>query len=403
MDLNEVYKLKGVVQHYSWGGYSFIPKLLGKSNTNHQPFAEYWLGAHPNYPAEIENGQIKTLDQLIRLNPEAVLGTSVSKFPGLPYLLKVLDVRQMLSIQVHPNIASAKTGFEEENKKGIPVNAPHRNYKDENHKPEMMVALGDFWLLHGFKSEEKIKNVLQSKPEFKFLLPVFEKESYKGLYRKIMEMDQEEVNKILQPVLEKIIPLYKENGLEKDNEDFWAARAALTFCKDKDYDRGIFSIYLFNLLHLKKGEAVFQPEGMPHAYLEGQNVEVMANSDNVLRAGLTDKHIDVKELMRHIKFEETMPDIINPPKAQERVYYSNAEEFELSQLNLKADEQISIESKTAEIFLLLQGSVNLKSKKGTLELNQGEAVILIAHKKMQISSGTDSVIYRVTIPEEVKK
>src|SRR5689334_24094810 len=109
MDLNEVYKLKGVVQHYSWGGYSFIPNLLGKSNTNHQPFAEYWLGAHPNYPAEIENGQIKTLDQLIRLNPEAVLGTSVSKFPGLPYLLKVLDVRQMLSIQVHPNMTSAKT------------------------------------------------------------------------------------------------------------------------------------------------------------------------------------------------------------------------------------------------------------------------------------------------------
>ena len=403
MDLNEVYKLKGVVQHYSWGGYSFIPNLLGKNNPDHQPFAEYWLGAHPNYPAQIEDGQIKTLDRLIQINPEVVLGKSVSKFSGLPYLLKVLDVRQMLSIQVHPNKTSAKSGFEEENKKGIPVNAPHRNYKDENHKPELMVALGDFWLLHGFKSEEKIKGILQSKPEFKVLLPVFEKEGYKGLYQKIMEMDQEEVNNILQPVLNKIIPLYEENQLKKDNEDFWAARAALTFCKDKNFDRGIFSIYLFNLLHLKKGEAVFQPEGMPHAYLEGQNVEVMANSDNVLRAGLTDKHIDVKELLRHINFQETLPDVINPPQGQERIYYSHAEEFELSEFNLKTSEQLSIQSKTAEILLLLQGSINIKGNKSSLDLKQGEAIIIMAHKKIQISSDADSVIFRVTIPEKVKK
>jgi mannose-6-phosphate isomerase, class I len=403
MDLNDLYKLKGVVQHYSWGGYSFIPNLLGKSNPDHQPFAEYWLGAHPNYSAEIENGQIKTLEQLIRINPEVVLGTSLSKFRGLPYLLKVLDVRQMLSIQVHPNKSSAKFGFEEENKRGVPVNAPHRNYKDENHKPEMMVALGDFWLLHGFKSEEKIKIILKSKPEFNFLLPVFEKESYKGLYQKIMEMDQEEVNKILQPVLDKIIPLYEQSRLEKNDEDFWAARAAISFCKDNNYDRGIFSIYLFNLLHLNKGEAVFQPEGMPHAYLEGQNVEVMANSDNVLRAGLTDKHIDVKELMRHIKFQETVPEIINPSTGQKRVYYSEAEEFELSQYNLKAGEQLSIHSKTAEIYLLLKGMIEVHGQKDVLGLKQGEAMVMIAHKKAKIKAGADSIIFRVTIPDEVKK
>ena len=403
MDLNEVYKMKGVVQHYSWGGYSFIPNLLGKSNTNHQPFAEYWLGAHPNYPAQIENGQIKNLDQLIRTNPEVVLGSSVSKFSGLPYLLKVLDVRQMLSIQVHPNKFSAKRGFEEENKRGIPVNAPNRNYKDENHKPELMVALSDFWLLHGFKGEEKIKEVLQSKKEFNFLFAVFEKGGYKGLYEKLMEMDQAEVNQILKPVLDQIIPLYERNKLEKNNEDFWAARAALTFCKDNNFDRGIFSIYLFNLLHLKKGEAVFQPEGMPHAYLEGQNVEVMANSDNVLRAGLTDKHINVKELMRHIKFQQTVPDIINPLHDQEQIYYSDAEEFELCRYDLKVGNSITLQSKTAEIFLVLEGSLRITWDKGSLEMKQGEAMIMIAQKKALFVATKDSVFFRVTIPEEVKK
>ena len=399
MDLNEVYKLEGVVQHYSWGGYSFIPKLLGKSNPDQQPFAEYWLGAHPNYPAQIENGQIKNLDQLIRSNPDLVLGKSVSKFSGLPYLLKVLDVRQMLSIQVHPDKTSAKKGYEEENKKGLALNAPNRNYKDENHKPELMVALSDFWLLHGFKSEKKIMDTLQLKKEFNFLLPLFEKESYKGLYEKLMQMGQAEVNKILQPVLDQIIPKYEHNGIEKNKEDFWAARAALTFCKDKNYDRGIFSIYLFNLLHLKKGEAVFQPEGMPHAYLEGQNVEVMANSDNVLRAGLTDKHIDVKELMRHIKFQETVPDIINPPQGQERIYYSNAEEFELCQYDLKTKEELTIHSKTAEIFLLIEGTIAIHWEKGFLELHKGEAAIVIANKKAQFRATTNSLLFRVTIPD----
>lgn len=399
MDLNEVYKLHGVVQHYSWGGYSFIPKLIGADNSSHQPFAEYWLGAHPNFPTRIDNGKIKDLDQLIRLNPERVLGTAVSKFHGLPYLLKVLDVRQMLSIQVHPDKKSAKAGYDDENKRRIPLNASHRNYKDENHKPELMVALSDFWLLHGFKSEEKIKASLLSKKEFNFLLPIFEKGGYKELYEKLMYMDQAEVNKILAPVLDSIIPLYEQNKIERNHADFWAARAALTFCKNKDYDRGIFSIYLFNLLHLKKGEAVFQPEGMPHAYLEGQNVEVMANSDNVLRAGLTDKHIDVKELIRHIKFRETIPDVIHPSPGKERVYYSQAEEFELSQFNLKASDEMILQSNSAEICLVVEGNMTVSSNNRSLVLKQGEAMIILADKTVQIKANSELSFFRVTVPE----
>lgn len=155
-----VFKLKGIVQTYSWGGYDFIPQLLGTKNDEKKPYAEYWMGAHSNHPALIENGKGRPLSEFIAEHPSEVLGTTVEKkFASLPYLLKVLDVRQMLSIQVHPSREAAARSFEAENKKGIPVHAPQRNYKDRNHKPELMVALSDFWLLHGFKSEKDLQKI----------------------------------------------------------------------------------------------------------------------------------------------------------------------------------------------------------------------------------------------------
>ncbi|MFL5787171.1 MAG: mannose-6-phosphate isomerase, class I, partial [Flavisolibacter sp.] len=152
---NGIFKLNGIVQHYSWGGFEFIPKFLGLTNEHQKPYAEYWLGAHPNFPSEIVNGSTVNLNHLIASEPLATLGEqAANKFHSLPYLFKILDVRQMLSIQVHPDKRSAIIEYEEENKKGIPLNASNRNYNDRNHKPELMVALSDFWLLHGFKKRQ---------------------------------------------------------------------------------------------------------------------------------------------------------------------------------------------------------------------------------------------------------
>ena len=313
--MDSIYKLKGVVQYYNWGGKEFIARLLGVENPEQKPFAEYWLGAHVNAPAMVDEINI-SLHQLIIDNPVEVLGKQVAeKFQSLPYLFKILDVRQMLSIQVHPSKQSAVEEYEKETKRGIPLTAPNRNYKDKNHKPELMVALSDFWLLHGFKKEEELTEVLNRVIELSFLLPVFQSKSYKGLYKEVMTMPQTKVDEVLSPLMQKIIPQYNNGTLKKGDEHFWAARAAITFCKDNRYDRGIFSIYLFNLLHLQEGQAIYQAAGLPHAYLEGQNVEVMANSDNVLRAGLTDKHVDVPELMKHVKFEATHPKTIKASNA----------------------------------------------------------------------------------------
>ncbi len=135
----------------------------------------------------------------------------------------------MLSIQVHPSKADAVKDFAAENVKGVSLNSPQRNYKDDNHKPELMVAMGDFWLLHGFKPEKEMKETLKTVPELTSLLPVFEQSGYKGLYKKVMELPQEEVNAQLQPLLDRIIPLYNEGKLKRSQADYWAAKGSIDF------------------------------------------------------------------------------------------------------------------------------------------------------------------------------
>jgi mannose-6-phosphate isomerase len=396
-----VYPLKGKVQHYAWGGYDFIPQLLGESNSSQQPYAEYWLGAHPSHSATIELGeQALPLVQLIKEQPALVLGQKVEQqFGPLPYLLKVLDVKQMLSIQVHPDKASAEVAFEAENNAGVAITAFNRNYKDTNHKPELMVALSDFWLLHGFKPEDRLQEVLSSEPDFDFLLEEFEQKGYEGLYKKVMTMDQQEVNAVLKPVVSRILPLYRNGELQKKHEDFWAARAVETFCKGDDYDRGIFSIYFFNLLHLQKGEGIYQPAGLPHAYLEGQNVEIMANSDNVLRAGLTDKHIDITELMKHVRFEATNPHILRARTNEvETVYKSPAAEFELSRYQLKKGVAQQWQTDGPEILLLLNGRLEITTDDTRLSLQKGEAAFAIAGAAIACIPLEESIVFRAAVP-----
>lgn len=394
--MQKIFRLEGKVQHYAWGGKRFIPALLGQSNNTGQPFAEYWMGAHDNVPSLVvlPDGSRQPLNEFIKCNAAGILGEAVNnRFGRLPYLFKVLDVKDMLSIQVHPNKKDAETAFAGENKKGIALNSPSRNYKDDNHKPELMVALSDFWLLHGFKPPDNLKKVLANTPELKFLLPVFEKEGYEGLYKKVMTMDQEEVNKHLQPLLDRIIPL--SDKLNKDTEDFWAARAALTFNQPGVIDRGIFSIYFFNVLRLKEGEAVYQGANMPHAYLEGQNMEIMANSDNVLRGGLTVKHIDVDELMKHVKFEPTIPNILHG-SGTEKVFETPAHDFELSEIDLAGS--IELVAKTAEIFFIYKGSVEANEGNTKLTLKAGEAMLATAAAEFGLQTAENAIIFKATVP-----
>ncbi len=391
-----VFPLKGVVQNYTWGGLEFIPELLKEENVSGKPFAEYWLGAHPNFPSHDERGL--SLDALIEADPSLLVGDQMkARFNTLPYLFKILDVRQMLSIQVHPDKATATMEFDKENQVGRPLTDPKRNYKDKNHKPELMVALGDFWLLHGFKNEERLASILEKTPELQFLKDLFASKGYKGLYEKVMWMPQEQINHHLEPLVQRILPIYQQQNWKKNQEDFWAARAATIFCREDYYDRGIFSIYFFNLVHLHYGQGVYQQEGMPHAYLEGRNVEVMANSDNVLRAGLTDKHIDVDELMRNVRFEATEPKILQAT-GNHTIYPAPVDEFELHHYHLNPEETLHLEVQAAEIILLMKGSVRLKFGKSEWKLERGDSMFISAGTSISLSALSAASVFRVTIP-----
>ena len=383
-----IYRLKGTVKHYDWGGSSYIPSLLAINNKGNRPFAEYWMGIHPLGISNLElpGGDIKSLTEYAN---------------DLPYLLKVLDVKDMLSIQVHPSKAAAVEEFARENSEGIPLDSPKRNYKDDNHKPEMLVALSDFWLLHGFKPEKELVYTLLNVVELRELLPVYNQSGYAGLYRHIMEMPQEEVNRILQPLINNILPVYKNGKVDKMDEDFWAARAAITFSNGNNIDRGIFSIYLFNIVHLKKGEALFQGAGLPHAYLEGQNVELMSDSDNVLRGGLTNKHIDVKELLKHVKCEPTIPAILTGQQIAEQVtlFKTPVPDFELSVIKLMEDEVVKATASSAEILLLTEGKLHIDEADINLEIGNPAAVALPRTSYSLTGLAGKSTVFRASVPQ----
>lgn len=390
--------LSGNIKHYDWGGTGYIPSLLEIENPNMQPYAEYWLGVHPQADCKLtlEDGSDMLLRDYILQQPEKTLGRNVlNSFGNMPYLLKVLDVKDMLSIQVHPSKKQAAIDFEEENKKGVALNAPNRNYKDTNHKPELMVAMSEFYLLHGFKPEDELEGILTKIKELKIFKPVFKKQGYAGLYKMAMEMPQEQVNEVLQPLLNRILPLYQNGTLQKSDESFWAARAALTFDRPGVIDRGIFSVYFFNLVYLTIGQAIFQDAGVPHAYLEGYNVEIMASSDNVLRGGLTTKHIDTVELLKHTKCEATHPKIIKKARTANQQYKAPVKDFTLASYKLHQGDSITLDIDTAEIFLLMEGRVSLKAKKTKVLLQRGNiAAAAFAGAKVTVKAEEDAWLFK---------
>jgi len=404
---SKLYKLKGKVQHYAWGGFNFIPELLHYPNPDNKPCAEYWMGAHPSASSVLltENGEVN-LNQLIKESPTETITTAVNdKFGELPYLFKLLDVHEMLSIQVHPTKAEAVKGFEAEESAGVPINAPNRNYKDKNHKPEVMVALSEeFWLLHGFKPEQELTDTLSLLHEFNVLLPLFKRDGYKGLYQYVMEMPQEDADSILASLVKKEVRRKLNNELSKDMPGWWVAKLYEHTDNYTNLDRGIFSIYFFNIVRIGKGEAIFQGAGIPHAYLEGQNAELMANSDNVLRGGLTPKHVDVPELMKHTLFQGIHPNVMKGKHlgafdSMERNYPCPVPDFGINKIELNADNKYSEISTSFEIIIATEGGVVVNgSNNQNIVIKAGEVFAVLPGESYSITSSGHSVLFKAFVP-----
>lgn len=375
-------QIKGFVQHYAWGGYHFLPSILSIDNNERKPFAELWFGDHSGGTSPLIHNQQKeeNLRQFIDLNPSSLLGekTYIKDGGRMPFLLKILDVHKMLSIQAHPSKEAAIKGFIDENNRQIPLNAPNRVFKDQNPKPEMMVALSPFWLLHGFLPAEKAAEQLDNIPTLKEFSSTFKTEGIKKGYQKWMEMPQTEIDNILAPLKKSLLDK-PDASLNKISPDFWAKKAFHDFTReDGHFDRGIFSIYVMNIVHLQPGEAIFQDSGLLHAYLEGSNIELMVNSDNVFRGGLTDKYMDIPLLLDHLDFHPTLPNILKPIiiDQKEKRFIIPSSDFELKEYGLqKGDNLHIVPSAGPSIILCLHGSICLKTE-NTLTITSGEALFV---------------------------
>lgn len=398
---DKIFKLKGKVQHYAWGGTEFIPHWLGIKNEEQKPYAEYWMGAHPSALSNlIINNDEKQLNELIKNEPQKFIGQKTqTEFGELPYLFKILDVKDMLSIQVHPTKQEAEKGFDEEEKKGINIKDAKRNYKDRNHKPEVMVALSEFWLLHGFLKEDKLHDVLQTVPEFDGFDEIFSEKDYKGLYEHVMTMPQHDVDNLLSSLVERELQNKQDNQLTKQDPGWWVAKLYEHNTPHENFDRGIFSIYFFNIMKAEPGEAVFQGAGLPHAYLEGQNVELMANSDNVLRGGLTPKHIDVPELIKHINFQGIEPNVLKGTHSEngEKNYPCPVKDFGISKIELNNKETYQSQSKSLEIIVIINGQLKI-SGNTSLTAKRGEAIAILPNENYKISTQDYILAYKAFVP-----
>lgn len=403
--MQNIYKLTGHIQNYAWGGKDYLPQLLTFSNSEDKPVAEYWLGAHNALPSEIMiNNQNIKLTDFLQKNPLFLGDQSLQKFgQELPFLLKILDVALPLSIQLHPTKEEAEQGYELENQKGIPLTNKTRTYKDRNHKPEMMIALSDFWLLHGFKHKQEIIKNLQKKPSLQSLAYELEQESLYDFYAKIMQADQNQLASWLLPIIENQTQAYQENKLTIDNPDYWVLYTIEAMQIDLNkLDAGLMCFYIFNLVNLKEGEGIFQDAGIPHAYLRGQNIELMACSDNVIRGGLTPKYVDIPELLKIIDCSEITPKIIPAVEFNTQYQYQTpAQDFALTHIGFNQNElnhSKIFKANSAAILLVMQGEMRVQSNNEILELKQGESCFVKAESLCDIQALQPGYVVVASLP-----
>ena len=394
--------LKNSIQEYAWGSTQAIPDLLGRKNPERKTQAELWMGAHPKAPSRVQhNGQWISLSELIAKNPIDVLGKKVAQdFNNhLPYLFKVLAAAKPLSIQAHPSLHQAREGFQRENAQKIPLDAPNRNYRDDNHKPECICALTRFWALSRFR---KISGILAyftklNLQQLEAELADFKKRptanGLKRFYTSLMRLDRDHQKRVVAEALGQI------RGFESEDAVFkWMLKLA----EDYPNDIGALSPILLNLICLEPGQALFLDAGELHAYLEGLGIELMANSDNVLRGGLTPKHVDVPELLRVLKFEDRDVTLLKPGKsiANEFVYPSPAAEFVLSVITLSRGATYqSPKSRSVEILICTRGKATILdlSDETETQLSQGVSAIVPASVERYRIKG-QGICYKAAVP-----
>lgn len=371
-----MWKLENVIKNYDWGTTTELAQLFNISNPNGTPQAEIWMGAHPSgsSTAITSDGKKIPLNKLIAENPQHILGEQTyPHYQTLPYLFKVLSAQEPLSIQVHPELSKAKLGYEKENQLGIKLDSPQRNYKDPNHKPELIYALTPFLAMNGFRPITEIVSLfkpLNLQTINEQVQALISDQSDNGLsqfFHSLLTLNDDVKQKAIAELLAKI---------EHNNE------VPFTIIKNMSIkypnDSGLFSPLILNVIQLQPKQAMFLKAQTPHAYLAGTGLEIMASSDNVLRAGLTTKYIDIDELFANTSFQTiSLTQLLTKPiEKNNKIEFPvpvNDFAFEV----IHSDEQVRTENTvSAEIIFCISGQVIISTATDSLTLKAGESAFI---------------------------
>ncbi|GAA1354406.1 mannose-6-phosphate isomerase, class I [Falsarthrobacter nasiphocae] len=402
--------LRNPVRPYPWGSRTAIPELLGEEPTG-EPQAEMWIGAHPASPSTVEvHGREVPLTEYIAERPSERIGADAQqRFGGLPFLVKLLAADAPLSLQVHPSIEQAKAGFAAEEAAGVPLDAPHRNYKDANHKPEMIVALTDFEALSGFRAPSQTLGLVEALAPLAAGSP-----SAEGLLSELAgALRADDEGEALRAAftlaltdprspgaVDLLAAALRSADLEAGPLAAWTAELRTVLGLHEAYpgDPGVLVALLVNVVRLAPGEALFLGAGNLHAYLKGFGVEVMATSDNVLRGGLTPKHVDIDELMKTLSFQALPAPRCEPETAEfsagrREVFAPPFDEFSVERFTFTVDGAVTGKTRGAAVVVVTEGTATVE---GTA-LSPGHAGFVSADDAAPVIAATaGTVVFLVT-------
>ena len=371
--------LQGSLQRYPWGTPDAIPKLLGRP-ADGNPVAEYWLGAHHLAPATVDR---TPLNEVIAADPSVLGEATRARFgDGLPFLMKVLSARHALSIQAHPSRDQAEEGYEREQAAGVPMEAPERTYKDNWPKPEILIALDEFHTLSGFRDPHRTEALFAALGVADDLAsvigPLTERRGRAALEEVFLDVLS------LSGARAKMSELVCAAAMQHKNDPGEVGEFARTVIElDEVFpaDPGVLAALLMNRVVLQPGEAVYVPAGQMHAHLRGTGIEVMANSDNVIRGGLTPKHVDVPELIKVVDFEPGEPVITRPQPAGHGVehYPTGCPEFDVWRLTGRGEAPVVLPGAgSARVLLVVSGTLEVAGAGTATSLSAGQAAFLTA-------------------------
>jgi mannose-6-phosphate isomerase len=387
-----MWNMSNAVRHYPWGSRTVIPELLGEASPADRPHAELWMGGHPDEPSVLSDGT--PLDKAIASQPERLLGAAVLEHfgPRLPFLMKVLAAESPLSLQAHPTMAQARAGFAAEEAAGVPKDDPTRTFKDPWHKPELLLALTTFEALCGFRPVEESLHCLAKLqlPDLKPTIAALARGGLQAAIPQLLALSGKRRTHLVEVVAERAAEFVAAHDPEFINTYRWAA----TLAEEYPGDPGVVISLLCNHLKLAPGEAVFLPAGNLHAYLSGAGVEVMASSDNVLRGGLTSKHVDLAALIEVLDFSDGRVPVLHPVLGPGGLRYPvPVEDFDLTRAQL--DEQAGpLATRGPQVLLCTEGRAVLTGDDGEIVLERGQSAFVPA--AAPVTARGPAVLYRAT-------